>query len=403
MITNYNLIIFLSITSILFILPSFLLSQCIQEKKLKKWVFLLALTSPLFISFSFQSFWDTPWLLIISVIILYIVTRRQKQNYKTAGIIGIFLGISFGSHIQSIPFIAGFIIWYFWKYRDRKKIAAVLITLLITLIPYFVGLYQIRSTLHFRMRISSQILPDAPLVLFTSIFRYWGLNNEFIVNHIPNWQFIEIIIAWVSVIFRILFVLLFIIFLYKTRKNKSELHEPLVSLSLAIIPIFLILSFISHGYTEVHETMMIWWFAPFFIPILIYYFFPKKAKFILSVLIVFNIVAFGIQYLPRLKQGTTILYPHGPSWWMEKKIVEVICANNNQKRTKLLFADHQNTYILHSLLGMIALQNPSCISTVVFSTGGEKFDYLLKPDSQNREILIIKSESLTNPASFLIK
>lgn len=364
-ITNFNLLTILIINSILFLIPAILLTFCIRNKKLRIWVFLLALTSPLFITFSLQSVWDTPWLMMLATIILYIVLRDKILNYGKISLLGLLLGISLASHIQSLPFAIGVIIFFFLKQRNWRYGAIIIITILLPLIPYFIGLYQVKDSIHPRFRLIASTSKTAPVTLFTSIFRFWGLNSEIIVNHAPVWQMFEVYLSRMSTLVRILLVIVTIIFLYQFRSNFKRDRERLLQLFLVTVIIYFILSFITHAYIEPHEAMMLWWFAPVLIPLLMFRLFPKSARFILAGFVVFNCVSSAVQYIPRLVEGSSNEFPHGPSWWIQDRKVREICNKSSLKAQTIHVSD---AYQTNSLLGMTALKNPQCLSSIRFVT-----------------------------------
>lgn len=395
--TSFHFSLVFVFASICFVGVSYLIAQSTRLKSssfIWRSLFLLSLTSPLMVSFTNVALLDTPWLIVLSALCIYISIQTWKKEWVRYLFIGCLNGVAIGSHIQSLPFIIGFSLWFIVRTKNKKNILPFLLGFLLLGGPY---IYMLTTSVH-KILVSPHPFLQShtwyDIFLNVGVFtRFIGANPFFIVNQLDSTLGrIELILGIISILVQ---VTLFIgaVYLYLIKRKLRQVIHPLYGLSFYIILAYLPVILFSGLGRAVHETMIIWWTGPILASFLIYYLFKKWRNSILTSLIIFQVCIVGIQYLPRLYYGTSVHDIHESSYWIYENIAKKICFSANNKNI-LVSLDrnlpHRERLSL-ILPSVIAVRYPDCVSRVRF-TYEKKADIVIRPDAKGRRLEVVESK-----------
>ncbi len=391
---NFHLSIIFFVLSLIFLSSAFLLAISLNNSF---WVLILSLTSPLLIYFSLTPLWDTPWLIFISSLILFL-SQLKKPHLYTEFIISILLGISLTSHIQALPFVLGFLIWRLTqKQVKRLSLLTSLVGIVVSAGPYFLKLILDGSLFNLHLRISGQenVTPDI-LTTFLSIFRFYGIHTQEIINKTGPWFSLEKFFSYLTIGILSAMLILTIIYFYISFKKRNSLH-PLAVLFLISSLIYIPISWLTNSASQPQYGMMIWWFAPIMFPLVIFGLFPKNlSKIFIILLVLFNIFSLFIQYKDRIGYGTGIGFPLGPSWWMQKNIDQKLCSlaankydSKNQKLTVKVQQELKDGEALPlTLSALIYMDFPDCATKILFVVPAKETDVSIGEDGTKTYLTI---------------
>ncbi len=397
---DFNFVMILLVISVVSISAPFLLyfSLNYTSERLiknrddnKKWVLLLALTSPLSIIFSLRSFWDTPWLIPLSSLIIFLSQKENLFWFKEL-IIGLLLGIAFASHIQVIPFILGFIIWHLILFKPNITRSILLLSGILMSSGYYILNLLLDGKIfsfHPKIRGQENMYPNI-VSLLTGYFKFFGVHSHEIINSANPILNIEISLSKITTGLLLFFIFLLVIFLKRYIHRLDELH-PLIFLAGILLLIYLPIYWFTNAAAQPQYGMMLWWIAPVLIPYLVFGVFSKRlGTTIMSLLVMFNLVSIVVQYKDRIIYQTNLGSALGHSWLDQRRIARQICKSVNtfrlEKSTRVVIgvapSIPNGSALTLSLPTLIAMENPDCTKKVLFREGSDA-DLVVVPHPNN--------------------
>lgn len=375
--TGFNLGLALLVSSIVQLAGPFLLAGYCRGKKYAIWVFLFALTSPLAICYAMAGLWTIQFLIPLSALVLYLGRSGCPKTMWREFTIGLLLGCMVGIHLQTIPFVAAIFIWRVWVTKRIGSILSMGAGIFLALMPYLIGLWQIRDQLS--VSINNANYPGGTngivdfLLVLTGIFRYLGVPGD--MRLLPPDSLLGSIEDGLSQITIVLSIALLVLGLYQFRKSgwKNFRAEHHLSPFALCIVFYVPFGFITRTGLTSHNGMAFWWFAPLVIPIIMMNLSQKRAGiWCMSLLIGFNLMVGMIEYVPRLVNGTQASYAYGlgPSWWEYEEVASTLCAEiKNQTPqqdvvTVEMSGDPWNERIRYILANLIKVKHPDCAQRV---------------------------------------
>lgn len=398
-ITHFLFPLLFVLTGIVFAVLPFLLAVSLKNSKEHFsqtslfWVFILGITSPLTITYSLVPLWDTPYLLLFSTLIICTFLSHLKWKIKDV-LIGTLLGISLASHIQALPMVLGWVVYYFIRqgFGEKKRIFLILTSIIIPLLPYLLTLFLARNSLVPRLRIIGQEQTVPNIVLSISgIYRFFGMDYPFSTSIWKPIIPLAIILVWITLSILLLF-FFFTLFYLWNRRGSNRKNSLIKFIGITSI-IYLFFSFFTNMADHPQEYMMTWWFVPVLAPFILFFLFPKKiAHVILGILVAINILTIGIQTLPRIISGTETSYPNGPSWWMIENIAYKLCQETGGKSTNVFISRSppEDSYVTYSLVSMISIQHSNCTAFIRFVDRREDAKIWIIPDRDTHRFTILK-------------
>jgi len=376
--TGFHLGWSLFIASIVLMSAPFLLAGYIAPKSYPFWTFLLALTSPVAIHYSLSGLWSIQFFIPLSALVLYIGRSSSPQKTWKEFLIGLLLGVGIGTHPQIMPFVAGIFVWRILVTRRKEAIINLIVGIFIAVLPYLIGLWQIRNSLHFTL--SSPTYPSEAgirgfLVFFSSLFRFFGAHPAVHMFPPGGWLYaVEKLLAQLTIGITISILFVGAYYFWKSGRKHLSIKSPLVPFLLCAA-FYLPVAYMTNTGFQPHNGMALWWFAPLVIPPVIMAVLPKRAAIgALWLLITFNLIIVVIQYTPHIVNGTqaSFAYGQGPSWWAYEEVVSTVCAEvNNQASSQgstivEMSGDPWNERIRYILANLIKLKHPDCAQRVQF-------------------------------------
>jgi len=371
--TQFNLGWALLISSIVLVTAPFLLAASIKEEGYPQWTFLLALTSPLAIYFSVMGLWDTPLLIPLSAFVLYFTRFVSKNTAWKEFVIGLLLGVSVGSHLLAITFVAGISAWRVLVTKRTKSIIGLGAGILIAVMPYAIGLWQVRSELSPSLRrAGGETIIPGPVALLASLLRFWGAHPGVRIN--PNGWLLaaEDTLSQVTVSLAIVLLLVAVYHFWKSRRKQLSIENPLAAFALCAV-FYLPFAYITNTSIQPQYGQALWWFAPLVIPAIVMGIMPKRAGvWCLSLLVALNLMITAVEYTPRIVNGTqaSYAYGHGPSWWAYEEVASTLCAEANNQWpgqgmvTAEMSGEPSNMRIRFILENLIKLKHSDCAQRV---------------------------------------
>lgn len=389
-ITKFNIGWSYLITSVIFVITSVLITLAVPFKKYRIWVLLFALTSPLYTWHSTASIWYFPSFLIIAIA-FYLHCRNSGIYFFYEFLMGFLFGVALTIHISSLVYTAGLGMVRIVTSRSMKVFTGLAAGFIVGALPYLIGLWQIWPSLN--MHLFPQdllrwpiLLQLRPLFIPFALFRFFGKHPIPRVNTDGFLLTLEDFLCFVTAWLIAFLSCCGLIYLWRNRK-KIDYNN----FTLAVI--FCILIYIPFGWFtnslwSDYKGWMVWWITPIIIPFIIFGVFKERtAKIILVLLLAFNIVTTTVEYYPRIIYGTSNVWGHGPSWWMQEKIVDETCAETLKKNPHKITVVEIPQYKAHTdyffyplfhvprkfydhnyeaLIPTFKFRNPACASRILF-------------------------------------
>lgn len=359
-------------------------------QKSKTWIFLFLITSPVALTYFLAPFWDVSWFIPISSIILFILFGKLKFPIKEI-ILGLILGIIFASHPQTLPLIVGIILFFLMKNKlTFRRLIPLFVGVLTTSGPYIINLFISGDIFNLRFRISGENTNPNILDSLVGIFRYFGIHSEIIINHQNPFFSIETLLANLTYIILIGLFILSVVYINKYRKMLLQ-QNPIIILCFILAVIYIPVSFLTNSALKPYEQLPLWFVPAVLMPVIIFNLFKVRAKYILSLLVLFNIFCLVVQYVPRLKYGTSIGFPLGPSWREQSKIAKQICKGTDnvihKKYKKIVVGISPNipdgSALTLSLPAITTMENQKCLKKLIFVSNMNLTPIEVKSDKQN--------------------
>lgn len=372
-VTGFSLGRVFLISSTLLLTAPLLLAAAARRMRHTTWIFLLALTSPLAIYFSVLGLWDTPLLIPLSALILYVARPGTQIRTWREFAIGSLLGISLGVHLQVIPFVAGISTWRFLLTRRKRPILALVSGMFVAVLPYLLGLWQIRDQLSPSLgRSGEEALAPDPWALLTSLFRFWGGHPGVRINSNSWFLGAEVLLAQVTFGLIIVLLLMSAYYIWRSRGKLPSIENPLTAFALCAA-FYVPFAYITNTGSGNQYGQTLWWFAPLVIPIVVMGVLPRKAAAVcLSLLVAFNLVTTSVEYLPRLRNGTGIEWGHGPSWWMQEQVVADLHREVERRGGQITIVELACKYCDYTLDALIEVKHPDIAHQVGLVPSAEK-------------------------------
>ena len=389
------------ILNLLFLASAFLVAASVKPHAFSMWTLLLALTSPVAIYHSMM-LWDNPLLIVTSALILYLARPEAARGNWRDFVIGILLGVSLGIHLMALPFIAGVVVWRILVVKQLKAVLALGLGFVISIVPYVLGLWQVRELLAIVARRAAD--PSMDLwSLPTSLFRFWGLHPfQFFVNVNGPFLWLEQQLGHVTLGVILALLLLTGYVIWKACVHRSLPRKSLLTAFLLCAAFYLPFAFITNSSHLLTHANAIWWFAPVVIPIVVLQVFPGRAgPAILSCLVSFNVLVTAVQCAPRMITGTSAEsidrwgYGLGASWWMQEITAREICAEaerqvQRQGLDMILVKLADVKYIAWSLPNLIKVKYPDCFAKIKWAPNSQQaYDIRVDPDADHRYLRVI--------------
>lgn len=381
-VTGFNLAVLYALSGTVFILPAFILAKVVKdnnpfpekEEAMYITVFLLSVTSPLAVYFSLMPLWDTPWLIFFSVLLLFFGMKAAKSGSIANLVLGLGVGMVLVSHLQTIPFITGFVVWDLFTVRQRRKFFIFLSGVILTSGFYFarlftvtekfmVGILDLNSNRNYWNIISS----------LGNLFAFWG-NSQFTASS-PSIVLsrVQASLSFISTCMGIFMAMLLGYCFFRNRRRFVS-FPPLLQLSFFILAVYIPFNLITGASSEMHENMSLWWFAPLMMVYLVRMLFEDRtAKKILSTLVLFNVIAVAAYLVPAVidQSGRGQLVP-GINWRAQKEAVLSVCGRGqiSYRGKQYAYIDTTNPHkhmLSLSLPAMVLLTDPSCARNTVFT------------------------------------
>lgn len=364
-ITNFNFFLVDIINSSLLLFSFFLFYQTIKkEVKFSKYILLLALVSPLTISFSLME--NMSWLIFFSSVVFFLLKPGNKNIILRQLILGIVLGIAVSSHIQFIPLLIAVFIWQYIRLKKFKPLAVLGLGIFFPVLFYLLMFLSTGKIEHIRFHVDNFTPLWLHLILaFNYIFRFNGIHPMMIINSSVPLKNIETVIAY---IFMILNFVLSVLFFKKIGNFKSD--PWFIQLIYVVSLVFLPLGILSNGGSEAHENLIYWWFTPLILGFVLVKYFSKPAKIIFSAIIAINLGLSLIQYSPKIF-FSSINDIHGPSLIATLNSIDRLCerVDRSEKNRLSIYLDRTSLHplSLHAIPAITIVRNTTCAEKISFT------------------------------------
>ena len=370
-ISQFNLGLALFQTGVLYVLSSFLVAAAVPPGKIRIWVLLFALTSPLHFYFSLMGLGDGIFLIPISALVLFLHSQKRAGVLYNF-LIGALLGMAAGVHITASFLVAGISLSRLFIYRSIRTILGLCSGFVLGVLPYAIGLWVNRSAMSPSLvrpgdENTSPLLVDIPRALF----RFLGQQAQVRINGTGVLLTAEDLLAQATLVFAVFLFLISVAFLcYRWKEIASS---PTLTAVFLCAAFYIPFGWFTNTLLLTYGGHAIWWIAPIVIPAIILWLVPGKVgPLCLSLIVIFNLATLVIQYTPRIVNGTqaSYAYGHGPSWWAYEEVAASLCAEvSNQKpkqgiTTIEMAGDPWNERIRFILANLIKLKHPDCAQRI---------------------------------------
>lgn len=329
--TGFHLGAALVVFSQLLVASCALLAWGVRRLGAPLWTLLLALSSPLQITYSL-ALWDNTFLIPLSAAVIGLLSERGGRGREL--LIGVLLGVCLAVHLQAVPFAAGVWLWIAWDRRRVRPVAQVTGGALAALAPYALGLWAVREQLAPSLRRVDEVgvVPNLPL-LASSVFRFIGAQPVGRISVGGMALFLEDRLVQISVVAWGLLLAAACTYLWLRRRElKSGLLAPLLVCIACYMPFTAATNAVLPNYSQ-----SFWWVAPVLAPVVLSGLLPRRwAGACLALLVGLNLLTTAVQHSQRAQYGSTAELTTlateagtlglGPSWWTQQETVEELCA-----------------------------------------------------------------------------